>query len=605
MGEVWLLQEINRGFEICLKQRKNFKTTNIEFTTSEGFKRFVQEAIILANLEFHPNIVSFIGIETTSNELLLLMEYVKGKDLRTILQDVKHDWKIILSLAIQIASGISFAHKSGLIHRDLKPENILIAEGLTPKISDFGLSKILETDKKISDDKTSIVKSNKFELSNSITQDGQFFGTPGYASPEQIGLISSLIGENTDIYAFGVILCELITGLKPNLYKYFYDGVVFRIDPNSLIENVDSFVLDFIKKLRPDCPEKLISLIIKCLQVNPTNRWKREKIENKFAGFETISDSLKEIYKELINETYSYSIDYIHPFKMFEDNEYLIHNFKGVSFLKLKKYNEALKYFDRAIKLNPNAVIAHTNRGAVLSYLGRDNEAISSYDVAIQINPDEAAAWYNQGNSFKKLGIYDKAIEKYKKAIRLNPSYKEAYNNLGLILNDLSKYEEAIFYYDKAIEINPIDVKSLTEKGISLMKIGKPSEAKDYFDKAIKIDSNYVKSYVNKGIIFLDEKNYDMALSLFKKAIELDKEDVEAHSNMGVTLGQLKRYSGAIDSFDEALKLQPENGYIHYNKSLALSILERYIEATEHWNLYLKFKNNQGQFTADLLKVEE
>ena len=122
---------------------------------------------------------------------------------------------------------------------------------------------------------------------------------------------------------------------------------------------------------------------------------------------------------------------------------------------ELKRLEEALSSYNKAISINVDFADAYYNRGNVLHKLKRLEEALSSYDKAISINADYAEAYNNRGISLKELKRLEEALSSYDKAISLQPDYAEAYNNLGTVLQELNCLEEALSSYDKAISLQP------------------------------------------------------------------------------------------------------------------------------------------------------
>lgn len=200
------------------------------------------EAKLLASLN-HPNIVRFYNIDFIENKFVLVMEYIKGKTLREIIREGGIEINEFINIAQQILDGISYAHKIGVLHRDLKPENILITENSTIKITDFGLARFLKT--------SSIAASTA--------------GTPIYMAPE---VWSGKFSEKSDIWSIGVIFYELLTGIPPFLDDNL-DGLKKKIEKGKLLTP---------SMIRPNLPEYLEDIIIKCLNPNPESRFDSETI---------------------------------------------------------------------------------------------------------------------------------------------------------------------------------------------------------------------------------------------------------------------------------------------------------------------------------------
>ncbi|MBW8768852.1 MAG: protein kinase [Gemmatimonadetes bacterium] len=155
--------------------------------------RFLREAQAAASLQ-HPNVVSIYDLGEVDGHLFIAMEYVPGADLETIERDKEASLGLHekLDIVIDVLTGLSFAHKRGIVHRDIKPANIRIAEDGRAKIMDFGVAHL---------------------ASSKLTSTGASLGTPSYMAPEQI--TGGKTTPATDIFAVGAVLYELLTGELP------------------------------------------------------------------------------------------------------------------------------------------------------------------------------------------------------------------------------------------------------------------------------------------------------------------------------------------------------------------------------------------------------
>lgn len=192
MGAVFLAERSDGKFE----QRVALKMLKREMNTSALRRRFRQEREILASLE-HPNIARLLDAGTTTDKVpFLAMEYVEGVPIDDYCNSHGIGLDERLELFRKVCAVVNFAHRSLVIHRDLKPSNILVTSDGTPKLLDFGISKIVSEE---TDDTATITKLGAM--------------TPGYASPEQ--LRNESVTTATDIYSLGVILYELLSGHRP------------------------------------------------------------------------------------------------------------------------------------------------------------------------------------------------------------------------------------------------------------------------------------------------------------------------------------------------------------------------------------------------------
>ena len=174
------------------------------FADAERLARFEREARTLASLN-HPNIAQIYGLEKTDSIRALVMELVEGPTLEDRIRRGAIPIEEALGIARQIAEALDAAHERDIIHRDLKPANIKVRPDGTIKVLDFGLAKALERPSR-----TAISVSPT--QSREVTRAGLILGTPAYMSPEQAQ--GGLVDKRSDIWAFGVVLFEMLTGRR-------------------------------------------------------------------------------------------------------------------------------------------------------------------------------------------------------------------------------------------------------------------------------------------------------------------------------------------------------------------------------------------------------
>jgi serine/threonine protein kinase len=181
--------------DLTLERTVAIKILRQDLSRDEEFRmRFRQEAKAAANLS-HPNIVTVHDFGYAADQLYIVMEYVPGVDLKTLMrQNQKLNLEQALNLMIQACAGIGYAHQSGIVHCDVKPQNMLVTPDGRLKVVDFGIARALELIKP--DERHEVV-----------------WGSPQYFSPEQAaGLPPS---PASDVYSLGVILFEMLTGELP------------------------------------------------------------------------------------------------------------------------------------------------------------------------------------------------------------------------------------------------------------------------------------------------------------------------------------------------------------------------------------------------------
>ncbi len=209
--------------------------------SGEHLTRFETEARAVASLK-HPNIVQIYDLGESDGLPFLSLELVDGPPLNVEINGIPQPPMRAVSLIECLAGGVDAAHSKGIIHRDLKPANILLSGDGTPKITDFGLAKELES-------------------TSSQTRSGSQIGTPSYMAPEQA--LCETYGPSVDIYALGAILYEMLVGRPPFLGSSPYETTLLVVNeepvrPSLLVSKV---------------PADVETICLKCLQKDPARRY--------------------------------------------------------------------------------------------------------------------------------------------------------------------------------------------------------------------------------------------------------------------------------------------------------------------------------------------
>src|SRR5882672_7289001 len=192
---------VYEGVDPRLGRRVAIKTilkAHLDEDTGKDFAmRFVREAQAVARLN-HPNIVQVYDFGEESDIAYLVMEFIKGKELKNFFDaNERFDLKEVVRIMGELCEALEFAHAAGIIHRDIKPANVMIDTQGRTKLTDFGVARVQDSDK------TSVER----------TQAGTMVGTPAYMSPEQI--TGGTIDKRTDVFSAGIILYQFLTGEKP------------------------------------------------------------------------------------------------------------------------------------------------------------------------------------------------------------------------------------------------------------------------------------------------------------------------------------------------------------------------------------------------------
>ncbi|HXV60281.1 MAG TPA: protein kinase [Vicinamibacteria bacterium] len=202
MGEVYRAKDSKLGRDVAIKVLPEELAR-----AEERIRRFQREAVVLASLN-HPNIAGIHGLEESNGVQALVLELVEGPTLADRIAQGPIPQEEALGIAKQIAEALDAGHEAGIVHRDLKPANIKLKEDGTVKVLDYGLAKAFEGEGAGGNQELS----QSPTLTRQGTQVGVILGTAGYMSPEQAK--GKRVDKRTDIFAFGAVLYEMLTGKK-------------------------------------------------------------------------------------------------------------------------------------------------------------------------------------------------------------------------------------------------------------------------------------------------------------------------------------------------------------------------------------------------------
>jgi eukaryotic-like serine/threonine-protein kinase len=245
MGEVYKARDTRLGRTVAIKILPRAIAEDAEWRA-----RLTREARAVSALD-HPRIVSLYDICDVDGRSALVMQYVEGRTLRAVIARAPLPLKDALAYGVQLADGVWWAHTHGVVHRDLKPDNIMTADDGSVKILDFGVAKQMPT--------TQPADALTRTVTGVRTRDGQIIGTPAYMSPEQVR--GEAVDKTADIWAFGCVLYEMLTGRQAFASQTFADTVA------AILEREPDW-----NALPPKTPIKIRDLLRRCLRKDSTHR---------------------------------------------------------------------------------------------------------------------------------------------------------------------------------------------------------------------------------------------------------------------------------------------------------------------------------------------
>lgn len=274
MGEVYLAQDTRLDRKVALKILPAEVAAN-----QDRMRRFVQEAKAAAALN-HPNIAHIYEIGESDGVNFIAMEFVDGHTLRELIHGGQSELGKLLRHLQHAAEGLAKAHAAGIVHRDLKPDNIMVTRDGHAKLLDFGLAKLIEAQQNPAPRGSDIAT----VMLPQHSAPGMILGTAGYMSPEQAQGKTKEIDHRSDIFSFGCILFEAVTGHKAFEGKDAIDSLnkIIREPPPSLSE------------FNAAAPADLQRIVRRCLAKDP---------EERYQSIKDVAIELKEVRRDLAGGT--------------------------------------------------------------------------------------------------------------------------------------------------------------------------------------------------------------------------------------------------------------------------------------------------------------
>jgi eukaryotic-like serine/threonine-protein kinase len=235
---------VYKALDTMLERVVGVKILREDYAKDEDFReRFKQEAKAAANLS-HPNIVTVYDFGLDENQVFIVMEYIDGTDLKSLIREKGHfSVEDTVGLMAQACAGVGYAHRAGLVHCDIKPHNMLVSKDFRLKVTDFGIARALAT----------IHPEEHSEI---------VWGSPHYFSPEQAS--GGAPSPASDVYSLGIILYEMLTGQLP-----------FEAADSTELARMHREEIPLPpRRINPAIPEALEEITLKVLSKEPSSRYR-------------------------------------------------------------------------------------------------------------------------------------------------------------------------------------------------------------------------------------------------------------------------------------------------------------------------------------------
>ena len=613
-GRYQIIEELGKGgmgrvyraLDKKLNEEMALKLIRPEVAPDEKtIERFSNE-LKLARKIGHRNVGRMYELLEEKGTHFITMEYVAGEDLKSF---IRRSRQIVagtaVSIAKQICEGLAEAHRLGVIHRDLKPGNIMIDREGNAKIMDFGIARSLSADP--------------------ITGAGVMIGTPQYMSPEQVE--GKAVDERSDIYSFGIILYEMLTGQVP-----FDGGTPFSIGIKQKSERPRN-----PGEFNPQIPEELSRLILKCLEKEKEKRFQRVEevlaalLKIKSRALPAGATSAKVADVEKTSETEWKKSIAVLPFSDLspqKDQEYfcdgmaeeLINVFSRIKGLKVVARTSAFSFKGKnvdvreiGLELGVDKVLEGSVRKAgnrlriSVQLIGAgdgfqlwsekfDRELADVFAIQDEVTSAIVENLKVQLFGQEKAGLFKRSTE--------DP---EAYNLALKGRHFLNKRTEedlrrSIVYFDKMVERDPASSLGYAGLADAYNSLGyfnflpaqeASAKARAAAEKALAIDGGLADAHASLGRAKLFfEWNSEGAEKDLRRAIECNPGCVIAHHTLAFTLSALGRHDEARAVIQQAQILDPLSPAINAATGWVLYLAREYERAIEQSEKTLEIDQN-------------
>ena len=251
------------------------------------------------------------------------------------------------------------------------------------------------------------------------------------------------------------------------------------------------------------------------------------------------------------------------------------HYRRGIEIGILGHHKEAIKHFDKAIRIKPNYAKAYCCRGISKDKLGNPMGAFKDFEVAIRIEPSLAKAYYCRGKLYDRLGHHKQAILDFDRSIRILPNFGDAYNDRGLAKANLGYYAESVSDFDMAIRINSDNADAFNNRGVAKYKLGFFEESVNDLDEAIRIKPDFAAAYGNRATA--------KALVCIKVALKAQYGMFNSKSK--ATRAIHDSFRKAIKNFDELIRIWPNISEVYHNRGTFYTLLGRHRRAIKDFDM--------------------
>jgi serine/threonine protein kinase len=548
MGEVYLADDTKLGRKVAIK------FLNEKYSKDEDLlKRFIQEAKAASALN-HPNLITVYEVGEHDGSHYIVTEYIEGKTLRERMKQ-RITFDDALSISVQTAEALSAAHQAGIVHRDIKPENIMVRPDGYIKVLDFGLAKLTELADTGGEDETKkLVKTNP----------GVIMGTVSYMSPEQAR--GKTMDARSDIFSFGVVMYEMLTGKVPFTGETMTDTLssIISTEPQPIISiaphlprELQRIVQKTLKKKRDQRYQTTRDLLVDLKEMRDELR-AEARLEQTAVPNRPSPDSGKTSVPQYSTSSSGRARDSI-----------LITEFENTSGESIfdQTLKMALAYSlaqSPFLDIVPDSKVSQT-----LRLMGRSPNERVTKELGEEICMRQNLKAFLTGSITKFGEIYVLTLEAIN--ARNNESLGREFEQVTSreeVLNALTRaaagLRERLGESLSSIEKFNVPSESITTSSLEALKIfvlgreqivnGRQFEAIPFYKKALELDPDFALAYTELAVVYRNTDQWTLAADMTKKAYEL-RDAVSESEKLRITYYYHNFVNGELDKAIDTLEL--------------------------------------------------
>lgn len=581
-------------------------------------KRLQREYNFLKSIH-HSNIVRAIDFFEYQNTYYIVMEYVDGYSLESLIQEKPYSLTVEeqLEIVLQICDAIATLNEKGVIHRDLKPANIILCKyRRIPKVLDLGIAKDVQ------------------KTMTMLTRPGYVIGTFSYMSPEQFNAEAS---NKSDAFSLGVMFYQFFLWLPQSPYyakgisealdkinntklsplvlctknPHEFHATISEIIDLALLHDIEKrisvremqrrFAAILGKEIKPPTKnldtkadhKKITSRTrrLDAVKKRQTSRLPKSQSKNqamlKMPNFTfSLNDTIIRTAYTIIILTLVYFMWDLYKATVEQEDYFRL----GQTALSSKRYYAAIRFYSFALQQDPQNAIAYLGKGKSHFYCKNYQEALLCFQQALQIKKSSELL-YHRGCTYQAMKQYEKAISDFQHAIKLDIRNTGAYKELAITYAKQGKYQKATDVYTQGLVTFPQSFVFVIDRGVYFEKQKKYVQALNDFLKATTLRTKDTLGYRNSAIILNRLGKYKKALTYITTAIDLDKNDITLRAIRIDSAEALENWQILEEDYSYLLQVSPTMQY-YASRAYVYQKLKKYTQAAADYTKAIELQSS-------------